>query len=73
MAYFPHHYSKDGIKINIVKLADSANGLWIDPQSVESQVIDGSPFVNNDSYTFTSPEENSFGDRDWIMVLETNK
>lgn len=73
MAYFPHHYSKNGIEIDMTKLRGSAYGLWIDPQNGRSQSIKNSPFPNEGTRRFSPPGKNSFGDKDWVLVLETNK
>lgn len=70
-AYIPHHYSKGGIEIDMTMLAGDAYGYWIDPQSGQEHAIDGSPFHNQASRIFSAPGENSHGDRDWILILET--
>jgi hypothetical protein len=70
MAYFPHHYSKDGIEVDMTRLAGPAVGKWIDPQSAEETVVEGSPLANKGSRVFAPPGKNSFGDRDWILALE---
>ncbi|MBD3266225.1 DUF4038 domain-containing protein [bacterium] len=72
MAYFPHHYSKGGIEIDMTKLAGPAHASWIDPQNGQPQSIEGSPFPNKGTHRFTPPGKNSHGDKDWLLVLETN-
>ncbi len=73
MAYFPHHYSKAGIEIDMTRLAGPAMGKWIDPQSAAATLIAGSPLPNNGSRVFAPLGVNSFGDNDWILVLETKQ
>ncbi|MBD3378820.1 DUF4038 domain-containing protein [candidate division KSB1 bacterium] len=70
MAYFPHDYSKQGIEIDMTKLAGPAHGVWIDPQNGESRPIKNSPLSNQNSHRFSPPGRNSFGDKDWILVLK---
>lgn len=73
MAYFPHAYSKDGIEVDMTKLAGPARGAWIDPHTAEETVIEGSPLSNEGTRGFRPPGANSFGDRDWVLVLETSR
>jgi len=72
MAYFPHFYGKSGIEIDMTCLAGPATGKWIDPQNAREIVIAGSPFSNTGTVIFAPPDLNSYGDRDWILVLEVN-
>lgn len=71
MAYFPHGYSKSGIEIDMTRLAGPARAVWIDPQSAAEKIIDGSPLPNRGARKFKPPGSNSFGDEDWVLVLET--
>ena len=71
MAYFPHGYSKEGIEIDMTKLAAPARALWIDPQNARETLVEGSPFPNHGTRRFKPPGENSFGDLDWVLALDT--
>jgi hypothetical protein len=57
----------------MTKLAGPAYASWIDPQNGKTQAIKGSPLPNQGSKRFAPPGKNSFGDHDWILVLETQK
>ena len=43
---------------------------WYDPTNGAYQTVAGLPFPNSDSHDFTSPENNSAGDPDWILLLQ---
>ena len=59
------------ITVDMSKLASLATARWYDPTNGEYTKIDGSPFVNAGSRKFTPPGNNSSGDGDWVLVLET--
>ena len=71
MAYFPHFYSKNGIEIDMTRLSAPATGIWADPHSGKETIIEGSPFANKGTRTFRPPGRNSFGDKDWVLILQT--
>lgn len=71
MAYFPHHYGKPGIQIDMTALAGPARAAWIDPQSAEEHSISDTPLTNLGTRIFTPPGRNSFGDNDWVLVIES--
>jgi hypothetical protein len=43
---------------------------WYDPTANRFAAIPGSPFPNVGTHNFTTPGNNSAGDRDWVLVLE---
>jgi hypothetical protein len=43
---------------------------WYDPTNGTFTKINGSPFPNSSSQTFTTPGANSAGDPDWVLVLQ---
>lgn len=72
MAYFPHHYGKKGIEIDMTVLAGPARASWIDPQSGRAIRIEGSPLPNEGAHGFAPPGANASGGRDWILALEAD-
>ncbi len=71
MAYFPHDYSKDGVEIDMTVFSGPMRAFWVDPQTAETNIINGSPLKNRGTQLFSPPGKNSFGDNDWILVLES--
>jgi hypothetical protein len=51
----------------------SVKGQWYDPTNGQFQRIAGSPFANTGSRQFTPPGKNSTGNRDWVLVLDSEK
>ena len=69
MAYFPHHYDQNGIEIDMTALSGPATVIWADPHG-EEHVQEESPLPNRGSRLFSPPGNNSFGDGDWLLILE---
>ena len=69
MAYFPHFYGKSGLEIDMSVFAGPMSAEWVDPQSAERRDIPDSPLHNRVTRIFSPPGKNSFGDRDWILIL----
>jgi hypothetical protein len=67
IAYLP---SIRTITVDMSKVASKATARWYDPTSGAYADIDGSPFANTGNRSFTPPGNNSFGDGDWVLVLE---
>jgi VanZ family protein len=59
------------LTIDMSKLAAAATARWYDPASGVWVAIDGSPFANLGSLTFTPPGPNADGDGGWALVIET--
>ncbi len=68
MAYLP---SVRKITVDMTKLAGPARAHWYDPTNGTYVRIRGSPFANAGSRHFNPPGNNSAGDGDWVLVLET--
>jgi Protein of unknown function (DUF4038)/Putative collagen-binding domain of a collagenase len=68
IAYLP---TIRAITVDMSKLASLAAARWYDPTKGEYTKVDGSPFINAGSRKFTPPGNNSSGDGDWVLVLET--
>ncbi len=73
MAYFPHFYSKGGIEIDMSVFSDAMSAKWIDPQSAEVIKMQRTPLANSGTALFVPPGKNSYGDKDWILVLSMLK
>jgi hypothetical protein len=69
MAYMPTIRT---LTVDMSKLSGSAVAHWYDPANSTYLPIAGSPFANSGTRTFTPSGNNSDGDGDWILVLETN-
>ena len=68
LAYTPVAHT---LTVNMTKLAASATARWFDPSVGTYTSISGSPFANTGTRNFTTPGNNSAGDGDWVLVLET--
>jgi len=60
------------ISIDMSRLTGSVTARWFDPANGTYKEIEGSPFVNKTSRSFTPPGNNHDGDGDWVLVLEVN-
>lgn len=69
MAYMP---TSRTLTVDMSKLSGPAVAHWYDPANSTYLPIAGSPFANSGTRTFTPSGNNSDGDGDWILVLETN-
>jgi hypothetical protein len=69
MAYLP---TARTLTVDLSKLSGPAVAHWFDPANGTYLPIAGSPFANTGTRTFTPSGNNSDGDGDWILVLETN-
>lgn len=69
MAYMP---TSRTLTIDMSKLSGPAVAHWYDPANGTYLSIVGSPFTNSGSRAFAPSGNNSDGDSDWVLVLETN-
>lgn len=60
------------LTINMARLTGPASARWFDPSNGAYVAIDGSPFSNSGSKTFSAPGKNHDGDGDWVLILESN-
>lgn len=60
------------LTVDMTKLQRSATAEWYDPTSNQYTTISGSPFTNIGTQNFTKPGNNSAGDPDWVLVLQSN-
>ena len=58
------------LSIDMSKLSGPATARWFDPASGAYLAIDGSPFPNTSSRSFTPPGKNHDGNEDWVLLLE---
>jgi len=74
VCYYPGEGGKSfHLTINMSKMgggAGNSRARWYDPTSGTYTTIGG--LANSGSHTFTTPEANSKGDADWVLVLEKN-
>ncbi len=68
MAYLPQGGT---ITVAMTKLQNMISARWFDPGANSFRNIAGSPFSNIGTQSFTSPGNNSAGDPDWVLVLES--
>ena len=68
MAYLPRGGT---ITVAMTNLQNTISARWFDPSVNSFTTIAGSPFSNTGTQNFTSPGNNSAGDPDWVLVLET--
>ena len=58
--------------INMARLTGpTVSARWFDPTNGSYTTISGSPFAASGSRSFTAPNSNSGGDRDFVLVLES--
>jgi hypothetical protein len=69
MAYMP---TTRTLTVDMSKVSGPAVAHWYDPANGTYLSISGSPFANSGTRTFSPSGNNSDGDGDWILVLETN-
>jgi hypothetical protein len=69
MAYMP---TSRTLTVDMSKVSGPAVAHWYDPANSTYLSIAGSPFTNSGARTFTPSGNNSDGDGDWVLILETN-
>jgi hypothetical protein len=67
MAYLP---GAGTITVNLGQMTLPLGAKWFDPTS--GKVTSAGDFSSAASQTFTTPGNNSAGDNDWVLVLESN-
>jgi hypothetical protein len=60
------------LTVNMAKMNGSTIARWYDPSNGTYTTISGSPFVNNGTHQFTTPDTNHDGNNDWVLVLEVS-
>lgn len=68
ISYLP---SSSTIVVDMTKLSAPAIARWFDPTNGHYIGISGPPLANTGTHSFTSTGNNSAGDPDWVLVLET--
>ncbi|MGB7218689.1 MAG: DUF4038 domain-containing protein [Vicinamibacterales bacterium] len=68
IAYLP---SIRTVTVDMSKLSGPVTAQWYDPSNGTYQTIAGSPFSNTGTQQFTPVGNNSDGDGDWVLVLDT--
>ena len=59
------------ITVDMSQMGGATTARWFDPTNGTFTSITSSPFANSGSHQFTPPGNNSGGDSDWLLVLET--
>jgi len=70
MAYCPQAST---VTADMSRFSGPVEGRWYDPTNGTWKQIQGSPFGNRGSRTFSTPGSNSAGAADWVLVFETKK
>jgi hypothetical protein len=60
------------VTVDMSKLSGPAVARWYDPASGDYLSAAPSPLPSKGEKTFTPPGENSAGDSDWVLVIETS-
>jgi hypothetical protein len=68
MTYMP---SRRAITVDMTKFSGPVTAKWYDPTNGAYTTVTGSPFANTGTRTFTPTGNNSAGNGDWVLVLET--
>jgi len=67
MAYLPQGGT---ITVSMTRLQNGLTARWFDPSDNTFKLIDGSPFSNTGTQSFTTPGKNRAGEPDWVLVFE---
>src|SRR4051812_3473318 len=59
------------ITVNMSRMAGPIIARWFDPTSGRYFPVAGTPFANRGTRALTPPGNNSDGDSDWVLVMET--
>ena len=57
-------------RVDLIRLSGAVTARWYDPTAGSYRTIDGSPFANTASRSFTTPGTHADGASDWVLVLE---
>jgi hypothetical protein len=68
IAYIP---KASTVTVNMASFSGRVTAQWFDPANGTYTQISGSPFTNTGSHQFTIPGNNSGGDPDWVLLLQT--
>lgn len=72
IAYLPPAHIGNAL-IDLSVLNNDVYGYWFDPTNGNYSIIAELPLKNKGSYNFIPPEENSTGEKDWVLVLSVRK
>ena len=71
ISYLPDPSGFSDITVDMADFAGPVNAEWIDPTNGSSETISGSPFTNSGSESFQPTHNNSAGDNDWVLLLQS--
>lgn len=69
LAYVPPAHT-GSVTVDMTKLSGTVQARWFDPSNATYTSIGG--INNTGTHAFSTPGNNSAGDADWLLVLETN-
>ncbi len=73
VVYYPGNSGTSyAMTINMARMTGTTTVRWFDPSSGAYRAIQGSPFVNAGSQTFTIPGANGAGNNDRVLALDAN-
>lgn len=72
VAYIPPAH--DGrIRVDLTVLSKPGIAYWFDPTDGRYLPVKGSPIRNNSVKEFITPEKNSVGEGDWVLLVKTTR
>ena len=71
IAYYPDPSSFGTITVNMSKFTGPVTARWYDPTDGGFTTVSGSPFTNSGSHAFAPSTNNSAGDKDWVLLLQS--
>ena len=70
IAYIPPAHS-GSVTIDMTAMSGSVTARWYDPTNASYTTVSGSPFTNTGTRAFTPTGNNSAGQKDWVLVLQS--
>ena len=71
ISYLPDPSSFASPVVDLADFAGPVTAEWYDPADGAFRSIAGSPFSNSGTHTFTPTTNNSAGDKDWVLLLQS--
>ncbi len=71
LAYYPDPSSFGTTTVDMSKFTGPVTARWYDPTDGDFTTVSGSPFTNSGSHTFVPSTNNSVGDKDWVLLLQS--
>jgi hypothetical protein len=73
LAYLPDpsSFASITVALSAMHTGGQTTARWYDPTNGTFTSISGSPFTNTGTHTFAPTTNNSAGDKDWVLVLQS--